>query len=216
MAGIIDQAAGDPSVTATENADQAEVSQENTQPQEPAQGGTVPISQKEVSAEEQEKFTRYEMSIKRILHQSPEQFDKVVEMLKNGAENPPQVLAQTALMLFSVLDEAIEQGVEEDMIFPTAEVALDYVIDVAEKLNIFKVSEDLATEALKQLIKQAGAMYGFDTEGLDESFAQSMQNATYSEDKNAPKDEAMTEEAALEPDQEVAVENEAEIPPGEV
>ena len=108
-------------------------------------------------------------------------------------------------MILNVLDESLKQGIEEDMLFYVAELCLDYVMDVAGKLNIIEINSDLATQAFTSLIKQAGQAYGFDTEGLEANLATSFENTTFTDDQgntasmpqqSAPEEEMQVEGAA--------------------
>jgi len=134
------------------------------------------LSQEEPTPEEQEQFTKYELAVKTIIHDNPKRFDSLVAMLKAGKDDPVRTLARTALSIFGVLDGDVQGGIPEDYIMQVAGVCLDYVIEISEKLNIMQIDETLAEQALLEMVKQAGTMYGFDTEGLEQAVANGKAN----------------------------------------
>lgn len=124
------------------------------------------IQPEEPTPEEQDEFTKVELAAKRVIHEKHEAFRKIVDMLKTGKDNPVPTLAQVALLIFGIVDGNSKQGISESIILRAAEVCLDLVIDLAEKAGIMQVDEQMAADAMNELIILAGNQYGFDTTGL--------------------------------------------------
>jgi hypothetical protein len=133
------------------------------------QDGPGELAAEEPTPEEQEEFTGYETAAKKIIHNDKKVFNKVAKMIEQGSEDPVKTLARVALMIFAILDKGVKGGVPEDLILRVAEVTLDHIIALAEGLELMQIDDNMANDAMLEMIKQAGEMYGFDTTDMEQS-----------------------------------------------
>lgn len=157
------------------NAAAAAVNEQQAQQQEAQNAEEQP------TPEEQEAFTRLELGAKALIYKDKNAFNSIVKMLQTGAENPAQTLAQAAITVFEMVDEKSGGTVPESLILRGAEVCLDLVIKVAEDTGVMQVDENMAAQALQQMLILAGDKYGFDPaelqgeiEGMDQNMVGQM------------------------------------------
>lgn len=125
----------------------------------------------EPTPEEQEAFDRVEAAATSIIHKDKAVSDNILKMLEAGSDNPPAALARAGLMVFNIVDEKANGNIPEEIILRGAEVTLDLVIELAEATGTMEVSEEIANQAMREMIVQAGELYDFDTTQLQEAMA---------------------------------------------
>jgi hypothetical protein len=208
MAGLIANQAG--------QAPQEEMPPEEAPPEEvPAEGGggddidPLPepgsVKEEQPTPEEQEAFDRVELAAKKTIHDKPEAFQKFVEILQGGADQPAKTLAKAALMVFMIVDEAADGNIPEAVIVRGLEVCLDLIIKLAEDTGTMQVDEAVANRAMQELIVQAGEAFDLDTtnlqrtmdqeDGVDPGPQQGEQGAEQAEEQPAEQAQAPVEEA---------------------
>jgi hypothetical protein len=164
------------------------------QPVQQVKGQPVEAEGEQPTAKEQENFSRIELAAKAVVNSSKESYANIVQMLQGGADNPAQALATAAMMVFTAVDDQSKGKIPEELILRGAESALDQVIKVAEDTGTMQVSEQLAGQALQQLVMQVGESYGVDPadlqaeiEGMDKTELQALvqqQEALYAQESN--------------------------------
>jgi len=162
MAGIMQQQMAQANAAPAQ--EQAPNEQGVEQPEDPNN-----LQPEEPTPEEQEMFTRIEVAAKKIIHDDPKSFKGVTDILQAGKEEPAAALAKAAMVVFQVVDEKTKGGVPEEMLLRAAEVTLDLVIEVADDTGIIEVDEELANNAMREMIRQAGEIYEFDTTAIDQA-----------------------------------------------
>lgn len=130
------------------------------------------VQPEDPTPEEQEMFTRAELAIKNVIYSDKKSFGAIANMLEEGKDDPVNTLAAAGLMVFQTVDGLTEGGLPEIIIMRSAEVALDYVIDLAEtKMGIMDINEDTANQAMKALVKKAGEAYGIDVSEIEAAYS---------------------------------------------
>lgn len=125
----------------------------------------------EPTPEEQEMFTRAELAIKSVIYEDKKSFGAIANMLEDGKDDPVNTLAAAGLLVFQTVDGMTKGGLPEIIMMRSAEVALDYVIDLAEsKLGIMEINEETANEAMKALVRKAGEAYGIDVSEIEAAY----------------------------------------------
>lgn len=118
-----------------------------------------------LTPEEQDAYKRAVLSGAEVLY-SDETGPRIVEMLKAGAGNPAQVLAQVAALLITQLDEKSGMKIPEAVLLPAAMEIMALVAELAEKAGIFQVDEKTFTVAVQQMLVQVGDRYGVSEEEI--------------------------------------------------
>ena len=147
----------------------------NQPPQE--QATPVPVEEEQVSAsqvggeqttpEEQEAFEQVTAAAIEIIH-NPESKPQIVQMLSQGADNPAQILGQTAMMIFSQIDEQSGGTIPLTVVLQGATQILDTLMELADAEQLFPVDEVLGQKATNEMLIAAGEMYDFDPAEMQE------------------------------------------------
>jgi len=124
----------------------------------------------EPTPEEQEMFTKAEVAIKGVIYNDKKSFGAIAKMLEKGKSDPVNTLADAGLMVFQTVDGLAKDGLPEIIIMRSAEVALDYVIKMAEETGIMQVDEATANQAMKALVTKAGEAYGLDVSEIEAAY----------------------------------------------
>jgi len=150
MAGLLgQQAAG---AAPPEEAVPQEAQQEaQADPTQQQAGGTP--QPEEPTPEEQKEFTQIEIGAKRVIHEDPKRFNKFATRLKSGTDDLVNTLADTALMLFGIVESSSKKGISDTVFIRAAEVCLDLIIKLADDIGL-QTDEAMAEEALKILTEQ--------------------------------------------------------------
>jgi hypothetical protein len=127
----------------------------------PEPAAADPAEESNVTPEEQDIYDRIGIGARALAYDEATH-ENVVKMLKEQAAQPAKALANTAMMLFSEVDQKSGGKIPEDMILRSAEGVLDEVIDLAEKTGTLAVDETIANKALQEMILLLGDKYDFD------------------------------------------------------
>ena len=84
----------------------------------------------------------------------------IMQILKAGAKNPEQTLAQVVVMLISAMDQKAGGKIPRNIILPAAEEVMALVGELAQKAGYFQVDDDMLGRALAAAIAQFAKKYG--------------------------------------------------------
>ena len=157
MPGLINQPAQQGPQLANQGQAMKESGASLAEAQSPAQG--QPGDQ--ATPEEQEAYDRVTSVATLMLHDEQVK-PNILEMLQMGVDTPAESLAQTATMLFTLVDEKSNGKIPEDIIGISAIGILELVIELVEEEGVFTVDEKIQGAALQHLIVGMSELYGGD------------------------------------------------------
>ena len=82
------------------------------------------------------------------------------QILKAGAKNPEQTLAQVVVMLISGMDKKSGGKIPRNIILPAAEDVITLIAKFAQKYGYFQTDDDIRGRALASAIAQFAKKYG--------------------------------------------------------
>jgi len=108
----------------------------------------------EPTPEEQDAYERIEVASTTILHEKATQ-GPIIEQLKAGVDDPAQILAQVAMMVYAQIDEKITGSggsIPEDVKMSSLFQILDNTAELAEITKTFPVDDQVRDQAIQQLL----------------------------------------------------------------
>lgn len=135
----IDQEIGMPAV---ENDGNQELPAEDQPPAEPME--------REQPKQGQDEYTRLVVIGMRFLYQ--EKNDEIMEMLEQGAQDPPRVIAQVTQSIMAPIKSKVGQSVPASTISQVTTEILSLVAEMGDKAGFFVVDQDTISKAVDNLI----------------------------------------------------------------
>ncbi len=135
----------------------------NQNPDEQAAAGA---GDEMATPEEQEAYERLVLAGMQVLH-SDATNPGVMDMLKSGAQNPAQTLADVTFLVMEQIMEQVQGEVDGAVVIPAAAEVLSMTAQLAESAGIFVADEPVLAKALQSLIAKAAEQVGFDPQELE-------------------------------------------------
>ena len=137
---------------------------ESTQNGQPQEEGETP------TPEEQQAYDQVVAAGSEVLH-GDSTHEGIMEMLKTGADNPGDALAEVAMTVLSQLDEQSGGKIPEGVLIPAADDILSQAGELAAAAGLFPWDDQVKQSAAQNLWKKAGEKYDFDPAEIQELIA---------------------------------------------
>jgi hypothetical protein len=131
----------------------------------PEDGGAAPDS-RTPTPQEQEVYDRTVLAAGKILYEDDTTHKAIVQMLKQGAQDPAKAISDVVVMVMLKLDEQSKGTMPVEVILPAAAEVTDEVGQLANDAGIFKVDQGVLDKSAQAMIVQIGDKYGVSQEGL--------------------------------------------------
>lgn len=117
--------------------------------------------------EEQDAFKRVELAAIDILYNKKSN-QKFIEMLTAGAKTPAKTMAQVAMQVYLMIDEASGGKIPVSVVFQGAVQVLEVVRDMVEKVGLFEVDDAIIGKAVQEMIAISADKFDWDPEEVQE------------------------------------------------
>lgn len=107
--------------------------------------------------EEQEAFTRVETAAMEIIY-GDKTSPAILKQLQAGADDPAKVLGDTAMMVFSQIDEKAGGKIPETVLLRGALKVLDLLAELAEESRTLPVDDTIRQQAVHYMLIAAAEM----------------------------------------------------------
>lgn len=97
----------------------------------------------------EETYKRLGQAVMKVVYAKPTS-DQLLEILKTGADNPPNAVAQAAMAVLGRL-EAEVQGIEPKLVYSVAPIAVVELLGLGKAARLFEPTTAMIGEALKVL-----------------------------------------------------------------
>lgn len=132
----------------------------------PAAGADEPGTE-QATPEEQAAYERTVLAGTELLY-AEQTHDKIVAMLKRGADTPAETIARTAVMLLVQLDQQSKGTIPEVVIVRAAAEIAEQVAELANETGAFPVTAETLNEASEPLLMALAEQYDISNEELQE------------------------------------------------
>ena len=126
--------------------------------QEQEQEVMLPGSEK-AQPGEQEKYDKFVMSGIKVISDKTED---ILNMLKQGEENPANSIAKVTFTIVIALDEKAGGNIPGDIMLHGSAEILENIAEMANEAGIFNVDETLQNKAAQELVIMLADQYGWD------------------------------------------------------
>lgn len=130
----------------------------------------------QVTPEEQDAHDRVVLAAIKVIHEDDEMHAKILQMLKDGADQPASILGQTASIIIQQLDEQSGGKIPEEVIIPAAEEVLTMLAELGSAAGVIQVDQDIVDLATGEMVKSLGEAYGVSEEDIQEFLASTSQD----------------------------------------
>ena len=120
--------------------------------------------------EEQQAYDQVVAAGSEVLH-GDETHQDIMNMLKTGADNPGDALAEVAMTVLSQLDEQSGGKIPEGVLIPAADDILSQAGELAAAAGLFPWDDQVKQSAAQSLWTKAGEKYDFDPQEIQELIA---------------------------------------------
>lgn len=117
----------------------------------------APQSDEQATAQEQEAFTRVETAAMEIVY-GEQTNPKIAQQLQAGADNPAQVLGETAMMIFAQIDEQSGGKLPETVMLQGALKVLDLLAEFAQESGTLQIDESVQRQSVNYMLMSAAEM----------------------------------------------------------
>lgn len=149
MKGLIEGNNPQPAGAPAEPAGAAPSGEESAMPED--------ANSEQPTPEEQEAYSRVEAAAMEIVF-GEKTSEPILQQLQTGADNPGEVLGETAMMVFSQIDEKSGGKIPESVMLQGALKVLDFLVELGEKAGVFQVDEPVQKMAVQQMLISASEM----------------------------------------------------------
>jgi hypothetical protein len=126
-------------------------------PGQPPAGGEKPRNP--ATPEEQNSYERVVLAAMRVLY-GDATHDKVMDVLKNGADNPIPAISQAVVLIMGQVAEKAGEKMPRKVLLSAGIELLAMVVELGEKAGLFEVDEQTVQQAIKKTVQDLAVHFG--------------------------------------------------------